>query len=136
MVANNAKRQGYKTYWVRPPATRANGSTDSWQLRWPVNAVQINYADQDVATDHLRQKSMATTTNHQYKLYASADGKKWTVVLDKSANKTDIPHGMLNFQNHPNPLSPAGKHSHATGKFAISRIPGLRQRKRGETRPC
>jgi hypothetical protein len=54
-----------------------------------VNAVQINYADQDVDTDRLGKR---TDQYHQYLLYHSLDGKKWEVLVDKSKNTTDIPH--------------------------------------------
>ena len=36
---------------------------------------------------------------HQYKLYYSIDGKKWNVLVDKSNNKTDVPHDYVELAN-------------------------------------
>jgi xylan 1,4-beta-xylosidase len=84
-----------------------------------VNAVQINYADQDA--EFLGKQ---TETYHQYKLYYSLDGKKWNVLIDKSNNKTDIPHEYVEL---PKPVQARYiklENIHMpTGKFAIS---GLR----------
>lgn len=47
-----------------------------------VNAIQINYADQDA-------EFLGKTLNkmHQYKIYASNDGKSWKTIVDKSKTK-------------------------------------------------
>lgn len=86
---NNAVDELTKTYW-----SAASGNKGEWFISdlgnlSTVNAVQINYADQDVATDRLGK---IPGQAHQYKLYHSPDGKKWTLLVDKSANNTDIPH--------------------------------------------
>ena len=36
---------------------------------------------------------------HQYKLYYSSDGKKWTLLADKSKNTTDVPHDYIELPN-------------------------------------
>ncbi len=51
-----------------------------------VNAVQINYADQDVDSNRLGKFN---EQYHQYKLYYSVDGKKWNLLIDKSKNKKE-----------------------------------------------
>lgn len=86
---NNAVDEITKTYW-----SAATGSKGEWFISdlgnlSTVNAVQINYADQDVAADRLGKIQGQA---HQYKLFHSIDGKKWTLLLDKSKNSTDIPH--------------------------------------------
>jgi xylan 1,4-beta-xylosidase len=84
-----------------------------------VNAVQINYADQDA--EFLGKQ---TTIYHQYKMYYSTDGKKWILLIDKSNNKTDVPHDYIEL---PSPVQARYiklENIHMpTGKFAIS---GLR----------
>ena len=117
--ANNAVDENIKTYW-----SAATSNTGEWiqcdlgNLS-TVNAVQVNYADQDAT---FLGKSQGVF--HQYKLYYSADGKKWDMLADKSSNKTDVPHDYVELQSPvkaryiklENVQMP-------TGKFAIS---GLR----------
>ena len=117
--ANNANDEDLKTYWS---AASGNGGewiqTDLGNVS-TVNAVQINYADQDA--EFLGKQ---TTTYHQYKMYYSADGKKWTVLVDKSTNKTDVPHDYVELQTPVQAKFIKLENLHMpTGKFAIS---GLR----------
>lgn len=120
-VANNANDEDIKTYWSAASADAGEYiQTDLGNLS-TVRAVQINYADQDVADDHLGK---INGQYHQYKLYYSADGKKWTVLVDKSKNLADVPHEYLEL---PQPVQARFirlENVHMpTGKFAIS---GLR----------
>lgn len=119
--ANNAVDENIKTYWSAASANKGEWiQTDLGQLS-TVNAVQINYADQDVADDRLGKR---LDQYHQYRLLASVDGRKWTVIADKSANKTDVPHDYVEL---PQPIQARYiklENIHMpTGKFAIS---GLR----------
>ena len=82
--------------------------------------MQINYADQDA--DSFLGKSSGDY--HQYKLYYSADGKKWTLLVDKSNNKTDVPHDYIELEKPVQARYIKLENIHMpTGKFAIS---GLR----------
>jgi xylan 1,4-beta-xylosidase len=84
-----------------------------------VNAVQINYADQDA--EFLGKQ---TNTYHQYKLWYSLDGKKWSMLADKSNNKTDVPHDYIELAAPVQARYIKLENIHMpTGKFAIS---GLR----------
>src|SRR5262249_44652256 len=92
---NNANDEDIKTYW-----SAASGNNGEWIQTdlgniSTVNAIQINYADQDVDDDHLGK---INGQYHQYKLYYSADGKKWNTLIDKSSNKTDVPHEYVELQ--------------------------------------
>jgi xylan 1,4-beta-xylosidase len=125
--ANHAVDESIKTYWSA--ATDNKGEwiqTDLGNVS-TVNAVQINYADQDVSFPKgmdtiFLGKSMGLY--HQYKLYYSVDGKKWTVLSDKSNNKTDVPHDYIELSTpvHARYIKLENIHM-PTGKFAIS---GLR----------
>jgi hypothetical protein len=117
--ANNAVDESIKTYWSALTGNAGEWiSSDLGEIS-TVRAVQINYADQD-ATFLGKQKGIF----HQYKLYYSADGKKWQVLLDKSKNTTDVPHDYIEL---PDPVEARFiklESIHVpTGKFAIS---GLR----------
>jgi hypothetical protein len=59
-----------------------------------INAIQINYADQDV---ELMGKP-ETTSGHKYIIYASDDAKNWKILIDKSKNTKDVPHDYIELQ--------------------------------------
>jgi hypothetical protein len=65
-----------------------------------------------------------TNIYHQYKLYSSNDGKKWTVMVDKSKNTTDVPHDYIELPKPVEARFIKMENVHMPGgKFAIS---GLR----------
>lgn len=119
--ANNAVDENIKTYWSAATANKGEWiQTDLGNLS-TVNAIQINYADQDVDSDRLGKM---TNQYHQYKLYYSADGKKWTVLTDKSNNMKDVPHDYIELTTPIQARYIKLENIHMpTGKFAIS---GLR----------
>jgi hypothetical protein len=118
---NNAVDENMKTYWSAATGNKGEWiQTDIGKVA-TVKGIQINYADQDVDSAFLGKM---LGTFHQYRLSYSVDGKKWTVLVDKSNNKTDIPHEYVEL---PNPVQARYiklENIHMpTGKFAIS---GLR----------
>jgi hypothetical protein len=117
--ANNAVDELIKTYWSASTGNAGEWiSTDLGETS-TVNAIQINYADQDATL-------MGKLTNifHQYKLFYSPDGKKWTILVDKSKNTTDVPHDYIELTKPIEARFIKLENVHmATGKFAIS---GLR----------
>ena len=117
--SNFAVDENIKTYWSATTGNKGEWiQTDLGNLS-TVNAIQINYADQDVEFLGKQQ-----STYHQYKLYHSIDGKKWNVLVDKSNNKTDVPHDYIELGNPVQTRYIKLENVHMpTGKFAIS---GLR----------
>ncbi len=117
--ANNAVDESIKTYWSATSANKGEWiQTDLGNVS-TVNAVQINYADQDV--EFLGKQ---TNIYHQYKLYYSVDGKKWSILADKSNNKKDVPHDYVELEQPVQARFIKLENIHMpTGKFAIS---GLR----------
>ncbi|MBF9237217.1 family 43 glycosylhydrolase [Hymenobacter sp. BT683] len=122
-LPNYAVDENIKTYWSA--ATSNPGEfiqTDLGSVS-TVRAIQINYADQDA---EFLGKSKGVY--HQYKLYSSLDGKIWKLLVDKSRNKTDVPHDYIEL---PAPVKTRFiklENVHMpTGKFALSglRIFGL-----------
>jgi len=120
-LPNNAVDELSKTYWSA--ATNNKGEfiqTDLGNIS-TVNAIQINYADQDVESNRLGKWN---DQYHQYKIYASSDGKKWKLLVDKSNNKTDVPHDYVELEKPVQARYIKLENIHMpTGKFAIS---GLR----------
>ncbi|HWI92048.1 MAG TPA: discoidin domain-containing protein [Flavisolibacter sp.] len=119
--ANNANDDDIKTYW-----SAASGNKGEWIQSdlgnvSTVNAIQINYADQDVDSNRLGKFN---DQYHQYKLYYSVDGRKWNVLVDKSNNRTDVPHDYIELEKVVQARFIKLENIHMpTGKFAIS---GLR----------
>ena len=116
---DNAVDENIKSYW-----SAATGETGEWISsdlgeESAVRAIQVNYADQDVSF-------MGKQTNiyHQYKIYYSSDGKKWSVLIDKSKNKSDVPHDYIELRDPVEARFIKLENIHMPdGKFAIS---GLR----------
>jgi len=125
-VANNAVDELAKTYWSATSADKGEYlQTDLGNVS-TVRSVQINYADQDVASDRLGKRN---DQYHQYKLYYSTDGKKWTLLTDKSNFKKDVPHDYVELEKPVQARYIKLENIHMpTGKFAIS---GLRVFGRG-----
>lgn len=119
--ADNAVDENLKTYWSAASGNKGEWiQTDLGNISM-VNAIQINYADQDVDSNRLGKFN---NQFHQYKLYYSVDGKKWNVLVDKSNNKTDVPHDYVELQKPVQARFIRLENIHMpTGKFAIS---GLR----------
>ncbi len=119
--ANNAVDESIKTYWCATTANKGEWiQTDLGNVS-TVNAIQINYADQDVENNRLGKWN---DQYHSYILYYSADGKKWNVLVDKSNNKTDVPHDYIELEKPVQAKFIKLENMHMpTGKFAIS---GLR----------
>lgn len=116
---NFANDENIKTYWSAATSNAGEWIQSDLGALSTVRAIQINYADQDA--DILGKR---TDIYHQYKLWHSKDGKKWEILVDKSANKTDVPHDYIAL---PAPVETRfikleNIHT-AAGKFAIS---GLR----------
>ncbi|OBS12271.1 xylosidase [Elizabethkingia miricola] len=113
---NLAVDEDIKTYWSAKTGNAGEWyQTDLGDIS-TVNAIQINYADQDA-------EFLGKTLNkmHQYKIYASNDGKSWKTIVDKSRNQKDVPHDYIEletpvkarFLKMENLKMP-------TGKFALS----------------
>jgi hypothetical protein len=117
--ANNAVDESIKTYWSATTANKGEWIQSNLGNVSTVNAIQINYADQDAEF-----VGKQTDIYHQYKLYYSIDGKKWNMLVDKSNNKTDVPHEYIELEKPVQAKFIKLENIHMpTGKFAIS---GLR----------
>ena len=115
---NYAVDENIKTYW-----SAATGNKGEWFQSdlgdvSTVRAIQINYADQDVDTSFLGK---IPDLYYQYKIYASNDGTNWKVIVDKSANKKDVPHDYVELLKPVQARYLKIENLHMpTGKFALS----------------
>ncbi|MGN6437992.1 MAG: family 43 glycosylhydrolase [Agriterribacter sp.] len=119
--ANNAVDENIKTYWSAASGEKGEWiQTDLGNIS-TVNAIQINYADQDVDSAFLGK---IPGIYHQYKMLYSADGKKWKTLVDKSNNQKDVPHDYVELEKPVEARYIRLENIHMpTGRFAIS---GLR----------
>lgn len=116
---NNAVDESIKTYWSAATANPGEWIITDLGETSTVHAVQINYADQDVTF-----LGKTEGEHHRYKLYYSADGKKWKILADKSANAKDVPHDYIELTSPVQARFIKMEHLHIpSGKFALS---GLR----------
>ncbi|WP_339810588.1 family 43 glycosylhydrolase [uncultured Imperialibacter sp.] len=113
---NQAVDESIKTYWSAATGNKGEWfQTDLGEVS-QVNAIQINYADQDA--DFLGKP---TGFYHQYIIYVSEDGKKWKVAANKGQNKTDVPHDYIEFSEPIRARYLKMENIHMpTGKFALS----------------
>lgn len=108
-----------QTYWSAATGNAGEYIVSDLGNVSTVNAVQIDYADQD-ATFLGKQTDIFI----QYKLYYSLDGKSWKILMDKSKNKTDVPHDYVELQTPVKARYIRLENIHVpSGKFAVS---GLR----------
>jgi xylan 1,4-beta-xylosidase len=124
--ANHAVDESIKTYWSAASANKGEWIQTDLGTVSTVRGVQINYADQDVDLAPRDGIFLGKTLGvyHQYKLYYSLDGKKWTLLIDKSNNNKDVPHEYVELPAAVEARYIKLENIHMpTGKFAIS---GLR----------
>ncbi|WP_317168265.1 family 43 glycosylhydrolase [Flavobacterium silvaticum] len=115
--ANAAVDEDIKTYWSAKSDGKGEWLISDLGEVSIINAIQINYADQDA---DIMGKPDATK-GHQYVISVSNDNKNWKTIVDKSKNKTDVPHDYVELEK---PAS--GRYvkienlGMPTGKFALS----------------
>jgi xylan 1,4-beta-xylosidase len=115
--ANLSVDEDIKTYWSAKSANKGEYLISDLGEKSTINAIQINYADQDA--DIMGKPE--TTAGHKYIIYTSNDGKKWKVLIDKSKSTKDVPHEYIELQTPA--LARYLKLENVgmpTGKFAIS----------------
>jgi xylan 1,4-beta-xylosidase len=108
--------ENIKTYWSAATANPGEWIQTDLGRPMTVNAIQINYADQDV---EFLGKTIGNY--HQYKIYSSMNGKDWSLLVDKSQNRTDVPHDYIALPQTVQTRYLKLENIHMpTGKFAIS----------------
>ena len=116
---NDAVDEDIKTYWSAATGNKGEWIQSDLGAISTVNAIQINYADQDAGF-----LGKQTGIYHQYRILGSNDQKNWKILMDKSRNNTDVPHDYLELPAPVNVRYIRLENIHMpTGKFAIS---GLR----------
>jgi hypothetical protein len=131
-AANLAVDEQMKTYWSAKTNKKGEWIESDLGAISTVHAIQINYADQDVDSSYLGK---IPGIYHQYQIFSSIDGRTWKLLVDKSQNKTDVPHDYIELAK---PVEARYlklvNHHMAAGKFALSgfRVFGLGHGKKPE----
>lgn len=113
---NLAVDEDIKTYWSAATGTEGEWLQTDLGATSTVHAIQVNYADQD-ATFLGKQPGLF----HQYKILHSIDGKKWSTLVDKSKNNTDVPHDYIELEKPVTTRFLKMENIHMpSGKFALS----------------
>lgn len=114
--ANNLVDENIKTYWSAKSADKGEWLISDLGDISTINAIQINYADQDA---EFMGKTLGKC--HQYIIYYSLDGKNWKTLIDKSKNDKDVPHDYVELEKPIKARYLKMENIHMpTGKFAIS----------------
>lgn len=113
---NHAVDENIKTYWSAKTGNKGEWLQSDLGDISTVHAIQINYADQDA---EFLGKSKGVF--HQYRILQSTDGKTWSILVDKSNNRTDVPHDYIELPQPVRTRYLKLENIHMpTGKFAIS----------------
>jgi hypothetical protein len=116
---NLAVDEDLKTYWSAASDDPGEWFETDLGAVSTVRAIQVNYADQDATV-----MGKVPGLYHQYRLLASTDGQRWQTIVDKSGNRTDVPHDYTELPNAVEARYVRIENLHVpTGKFALS---GLR----------
>lgn len=112
-----ASDENVRTWW-----SASTGNPGEWlrmDLGKPcrINAVQVNFAEQGVKS----AGNPDPDDYHSYKLLASQDGQQWRLIVDKSTNKTAVPHDYIELvtPEQARYLKLENVHSALGGQFAV-----------------
>ena len=90
-VPENAFDEEIKSWWSAETADPGEWISVDLGKTCRINAVQINFAEQDI--DPAVQAG--AEDYHQYVLEYSNDNVKWEVLVDKSKNMVSVPHDYI-----------------------------------------
>jgi xylan 1,4-beta-xylosidase len=118
-LPNYAVDENIKTYWSATTGNKGEWIMTDMGSICTIHAIQINYADQEA---EFNGKQIGIY--HQYILLYSVNGKNWKLLIDKSKNRTDVPHDYIELDQPVQARYIKLQNIHVpTGKFSIS---GLR----------
>jgi len=111
-----AFNENIRNYWSAATANAGEYIAVDLGKEYEVYAIQINYADEGA---QVRDKQ--PDIFHQYIIYSSGDGNAWEPLIDKSKNKTDVPHDYVQLKKSFKARYLKLENVHmADGKFAIA----------------
>lgn len=119
LPVNLAFDEDIRTYWSAKTGDAGEWLSVDLGRKCKVNAVQINFAEEDT-----KIFGRMDSIYYQYIMEYSNDGLTWHLLIDKSKNKSDVPHDYVELNNSTIARYIKINNIHIPGgKFAIS---GLR----------
>lgn len=111
-----ATDENVRTWWSAETGNTGEYFVMDFGKKVRMNAIQINFAEQDI-----NQHASEETDYHAYKLYASGNGHDWKLIVDKSGNKTAVPHEYVELSEpiETSYLKIENVHVPKEGKFAL-----------------
>jgi hypothetical protein len=83
--------ESLRTWWSAETGDPGEWLWTDLGKTYPVCAVQVNFADQDIGPAHGRGNGFA----YRYTLEASEDGERWFLLADRRESRDDLPHDYL-----------------------------------------
>ena len=113
----NASDENVRTWWSAASGDKGEWLTMDLGAAKTIRAIQLNFAEQD--WDMALAKGGEDYT--AYKLYWSLDGEKWSLVADRSKNKTSNAHDYLELKEPLTAryLKVVNYHATSGGKFGV-----------------
>jgi hypothetical protein len=115
-VPDKAADENVRTWWSAATGNAGEYLTMNLGKRVRLNALQVNFAEQDI-----NPADPPESDYHAYRLYVSDNGVDWTLLIDKSTNRTALPHDYIEL---PAPIETSyvkieNIHTPKSGKFAL-----------------
>ncbi|MGH7945714.1 MAG: family 43 glycosylhydrolase [Opitutaceae bacterium] len=115
-TADRANDEKVKTFWVAKTNAAGQWLEIDLEKVMTVRAFQINYHDYE-ADIYGRQEGL----HHRYVVESSLDGATWTVLKDKTGERTDTPHDYVELPAPVTARLVRFKHGHVpTPRLAVS----------------
>jgi hypothetical protein len=89
-MVEKAFDEDIKTYWSADNGQPGQYLAVDLGKEVDVNAIQINYADEGAST-----YGKQLDARHRYQIFHSLNGRDWILLVDKSANKKEVPHDYV-----------------------------------------
>ena len=89
----NAVDEDARTAWVAQSNSDSEWLQIDLQHLSSIQAIQVNFDEYGA-----KQKGVISGVYQSYLIYASADGKNWSLVVDYGMKKTDTPHDYIEFE--------------------------------------
>jgi hypothetical protein len=111
-----AVNENIRNYWSAETNQKGEFLAVDLGAEVDIYAIQINYADEGAT---LRDKQ--DSIYHQYIVWHSHDGDSWSMLIDKSKNRKDVPHDYIELKKPFTTRYLKLENVHmADGKFAIA----------------
>lgn len=90
LSAQSLTDENMRTFWAAQSGAAGEWVELDLQKEKKIQAIQINFYDYKTI-----QHNRANDIYHQYRIWASNDGREWFLVVDKSQNDKDVPHDYI-----------------------------------------